>query len=224
MNGDPRLSRLLERYPELADHLDDAFRALLLQARPVNFGAGTVLFREADPCVDFLWPIEGTLRVYKRSEDGREVTLYRVNAGELCILSLANLLHGQRCAVEARCEEPVTGLSISGSDFQSAIDASPGFCRYVLGALSSRLDEVMRLVVDVVFRRLDLRLACLLGQMFERSRGKPIEVTHEALAREVGTSREVVSRILKEFEHQRCIRLSRGCIHLISAQGLEWFK
>lgn len=171
-----------------------------------------------------MWLIEGSVRLYKHSEDGREVTLYRVCAGELCILSLNNLLHGRPYAAEARCEEPVLGLLLNGLDFQNAIDMSPGFRRYVLSTLANRLDEVMRLVADVVFRRLDLRLACLLGQMFERSRGEPLDVTHEALARELGTAREVVSRILKEFEQQQCIRLSRGRIHLVSAQGLEWFK
>lgn len=224
MNDPVHLAKLLQRYPDLSNHLDAHFRNLLLKARPVSFAAGTILFREADPCLDFLWLIEGAVRVYKHSEDGREVTLYRVAAGELCILSLNNLLHGRPYAAEARCEEPVMGLLIGGSEFQYAIDASPGFRRYVLETLSSRFDEVMRLVADVVFRRLDLRMACLLGQMFERSHGKPIEVTHEALAREVGTSREVVSRILKEFERQQCIQLSRGRIHLTSAQGLEWFK
>ncbi|MBI5041703.1 MAG: Crp/Fnr family transcriptional regulator [Gammaproteobacteria bacterium] len=224
MNDHKYLDKLLQRYPGLSDHLDEKCRNLLLKARPVSFEAGTMLFREADPCLDFIWLIDGAVRVYKHSEDGREVTLYRVNAGELCILGINNLLHGRPCAAEARCDEPVSGLLISGPDFLNAIDTSPGFRRYVMGTLSSRLDEITRLVSDVVFRRLDLRMACLLGQMFERSRGRPIEVTHEALAREVGTSREVVSRILKEFERQQCILLSRGCIHLTSAQGLAWFK
>lgn len=224
MNDHQRFAKLLERYPGLATHLDDNCRKLLLQARAVSFNTGTILFRESDLCLDFMWLLDGTVRLYKYSQDGREVTLYRVCAGELCILSLNNLLHGRPYMAEARCEEPVSGLLISGSEFQMAIDTSSGFRSYVLGTLVNRLDEVMRLVADVVFRRLDLRLACLLGQMFERTQGEPLEVTHDALAREVGTSREVASRILKEFEHQQCIRLSRGRIHLVSAQGLEWFK
>lgn len=224
MTDHGHLEKLLQRYPGLSDHLDANCRNLLLKARPVSVATGTILFREADPCLDFMWLIDGSVRLYKHSKDGREVTLYRVSAGELCILSLNNLLHGRPYAAEARSEEPVTGLLFSGSDFQAAIDTSPGFRRYVLGMLANRLDEIMGLVADVVFSRLDLRLACLLGQMFERSHGEPIEITHDALAREIGTSREVISRILKEFEHQQCIRLSRGRIQLISSQGLEWFK
>lgn len=224
MDDHQRLQKLLEIYPGLSNHLDDDCLNLLLKARPVSFETGTVLFRESDPCLDFMWLTEGSVRLYKHSEDGREITLYRVCAGELCILSLNNLLHGRPYAAEARCEEPVTGLLLSGADFQNAIDASPGFRKYVLATLANRLDEVMRLVADVVFRRLDLRLACLLGQMFERSRGESLDVTHEVLARELGTAREVISRILKELEQQQCIRLSRGRIQLVSAQGLKWFK
>lgn len=218
------LAKLFQRYPGLSSHLDSNCHQLLLKSRPVSFDVGTVIFREADPCNDFMWLLEGSVRLYKRSEDGREVTLYRVNAGELCILSLNNLLHDRSYTAEARCEEPVSGLLLNGLDFQAAIETSSGFRRYVLGTMANRLDEVMNLVAEVVFRRLDLRLACLLGQMFERSRGQPLGITHEALAREVGTSREVISRILKEFEHQECIRLTRGRIYLVSAQGLDWFK
>lgn len=218
------LAKLLQRYPALSTHLDSNCYQLFLKARPVSFARNTVLFREADPCLDFIWLLDGSVRLYKHSIDGREVTLYRVRAGELCILSLNNLLHGRAYTAEACSELPVTGLLFSGLDFHAAFDTSQGFRRYVLEVLASRLDEVMNLVADIVFRRLDLRLACLLGQMFERSRGEPLDVTHDALAREVGTSREVISRILKEFEHQKCVRLARGRIYLVSAQGLGWFK
>lgn len=161
MNDHGHLEKLLQRYPGLSNHLDANCRNLLLKARPVSFASGSILFREADPCLDFMWLIDGSVRLYKHSEDGREVTLYRVCAGELCILSLNNLLHGRPYAAEARSEEPVTGLLFSGTDFQTAIDTSSGFRQYVLGMLTNRLDEVMQLVADVVFRRLDLRLACL---------------------------------------------------------------
>ena len=221
--NDP-VAKLLQKYTGLTRHLDANCYDLLSKARPVSFAAGTVLFREAEPCRDFMWLLEGSVRLYKHSDDGREITLYRVCAGELCILSLNNLLHDRSYTAEARCEEPVSGLLLNGLDFQAAIETSSGFRRYVLGTMANRLDEVMNLVAEVVFRRLDLRLACLLGQMFERSRGQPLGITHEALAREVGTSREVISRILKEFEHQECIRLTRGHIYLVSAQGLDWFK
>lgn len=219
-----RLASIVARYPGLSGHLDESFRKLLLQARQVNYPAGTVLFRESEPCLNFMWLIGGSVRLYKHSEDGRQVTLYRVCAGELCILSINNLLHCRVYRAEACCDEPLYGLMISGQDFLKTMDESPGFRRYVLQTLASRLDDVMSLVGDVVFRRLDLRLACLLGQMFERSHGQPLQITHESLAREIGTSREVISRILKEFENQQCVSLSRGSIHLVSAQGLEWFK
>lgn len=109
------------------------------------------------------------------------------------------------------------------NDFHRALNLSLGFRNYVLDTLSARMSDIVDLVSDIAFRRLDLRLACMLGQRFERSAGAPIRITHEELAHELGTTREVVSRILKAFERQECVSLSRGCIFLGDAEGLRWF-
>ena len=103
------------------------------------------------------------------------------------------------------------------------MDNSQGFRKYVLQALVERLTDVISLISDITFRRLELRLACLMGQQFERSGGMPLRITHAELACELGTTREVISRILKDFERQQCISLNRGQIHLVSQDGLEWF-
>ncbi|GMQ83435.1 MAG: hypothetical protein BMS9Abin06_0169 [Gammaproteobacteria bacterium] len=108
--------------------------------------------------------------------------------------------------------------------FDRAIDDSKDFRRYLLKVLSRRIGDVVQLVSEVTFQRLDLRLACLLGQFFERSCGEPLLITHAQLAREMGTTREMVSRILKELERQQCIQLLRGEIHLVSREGLNWFS
>ncbi len=217
------LGQILENYPELEACVDAPCRAILAHCAETAFEPGTILFQESDPCRNFMWLTEGTVRIYKHSEEGRELTLYRVNPGELCLLSINSLLSDRPYPAAARAETPVRGLAISGLDFQRCIDESAGFRRYVLGTLSERINHMMTLVTDVAFRRLDLRLACLLGHLFERSSGEPLRCTHAQLARELGTTREVISRILKEFEHQGCVRLERGRIHLESEQGLEWF-
>jgi len=219
-----KLARLAARYPDLIAGSDEQAIALLEQADQVGFAAGTVMFHENDPCRSFLWMLEGSVRVYKHSADGREVTLYRVQPGELCVLSLNALLGNRPYPAQAEAETDVTGLMLSGSAFLRGVEESATFRTYALKMLTDRLHDMMTLVSDIAFHRLHLRLACLLGQRFERSRGKPLSVTHAELARELGTTREVISRILKEFEHQRCVRLSRGRIHLVSQQGLDWFK
>jgi len=189
-----------------------------------NFPAETFMFYEADPCQHFMWLLEGTVRIFKHSSAGREVTLYRVAPGELCLLSLNSLLGGQAYPASAKSDTAVRGLVITAAQFHRSLDMSKGFRSYVLQSLTERLSDMISLVSDIVFRRLDLRLACLLGQRFERSGGQPLRITHAELAHELGTTREVVSRILKEFERQDCIALTRGEIHLISQDGLEWFQ
>ncbi|VAW77406.1 transcriptional regulator, Crp/Fnr family [hydrothermal vent metagenome] len=215
---------LRNRYPEV-DHLlqsdSEAFLGALDQTR---IPAGTRLFRESDRCENFMWLLEGTIRVFKHSPEGREITLYRVNPGELCVLSLQCLLSDERFPADAVAEDVILGLTLSKDDFDTALDDSKKFRRYLLQVLSKRIGDVVQLVSEVTFQRLDLRLACLLGQLFERAKGNALETTHAKLARELGTTREMVSRLLKELEHQQCIRLSRGRIHLTSAEGLGWLS
>ena len=214
---------LLIEYPTLERHVDETCLNGLSEARLVEIPAGTTIFHEASPCKNFMWLLEGTVRVFRNSGEGREVTVYRVSPGELCLLSLNSLLSDGGYPASAKTETDTKGLMISAQQFHHLMDDSKGFRNYVLQALIERLTDVISLASDVTFRRLDLRLACVLGQQFERSSGMPLKITHAELACELGTTREVVSRILKEFERQQCISLNRGLIHLVSQDGLEWF-
>jgi CRP/FNR family transcriptional regulator len=171
-----------------------------------------------------MWLLEGTVRVYKHSPEGREITLYRVTPGEFCVLSLQSLLTGSGFPAEAVADTALVGVVMSQPDFERALDESREFRNYLLQNLSQRLSETVQLVSEVTFQRLDLRLACMMGQLFERSNGEPLKITHAQLAREMGTTREMISRILKEFENQQCISLSRGEINLVSSEGLSWFS
>lgn len=214
---------LLSQYPTFEKHVDETCLNTLSKAQLVNIPAGTTIFHETSPCKNFTWLLEGNVRVFKNSEEGREVTVYRVSPGELCLLSLNGLLDSGNYPASAKNETAVKALMITSEQFHHLMDNSRGFRTYVMQSLTERLSEVISLVSDITFRRLDLRLACLLGQRFERSRGMALKITHAELACELGTTREVISRILKEFEHQQCITLSRGQIHLVSQVGLDWF-
>ncbi len=219
-----KLDQLSTHYSDFVTSCDTACLNLMDQAKQVEFPAGTIMFRECEPCSNFIWLIEGSVRVYKHSPDGREMTFYRVEPGDLCVLSLNSLLGRRPYPAEAIAETDITGLMLNGKKFIKGIDDSRTFRAYVMKILTERLHEMMTLVSEIAFQRLDLRLACLLGQRFERSGGEKLDVTHAELACELGTTREVVSRILKEFEHQKCIQLSRGKIQLISQQALEWIS
>lgn len=218
-----KIQLLAKHYPEFINGCDSECLGLMSKADNVEFPGNMVMFRERDPCENFIWLTSGSVRVYKHSPDGREVTLYRVEPGDLCVLSLNSLLGNRPYPAEAKTEGSISGIMLNSKKFMYGVHHSDTFRTYVLRIMTDRINDMMTLVSEIAFQRLDLRLACMLGQRFERTGGESLQITHAELARELGTTREVVSRILKEFEHQQCIRLSRGNIHLVSQQGLDWF-
>ncbi|HFQ14313.1 MAG TPA: Crp/Fnr family transcriptional regulator [Gammaproteobacteria bacterium] len=186
--------------------------------------AGTCLFHEAEHCTHFMWLLEGTVRVFKHSAEGREITLYRVTPGELCVLSLKSLIGGEGFPAVAVAETDLVGLMLDKHGFDRAVDECGDFRRYLLEVLARRLGDIVQLVSDITFNRLELRLCCLLQKLFEESGGQPLPMTHARLAHELGTTREMVSRILKSLEHKQCIRLARGKIQLLSPEALGWIS
>lgn len=215
----PDLSWLSE-FPGLAGVRDSSGLDALQAARRVQFPAGTEVVRSGDPCQYFVLLSRGVLRVYESDKNGRELVLYRVRAGDLCVLTLSSIMASGSYTAGAKAEEDIELVMIPMAFFQKALSNSDAFRSFIITTLSRRMGEVMALVEQVAFQRLDLRLACLLGQLFEQSRGAPLEVTHQSLALELGSSREVISRVLKEFERNGCIRLSRGVIELLSREML----
>lgn len=205
----------------LATQLPPEIKESFSNAQQVVVPAGTLLFHENQQCQSFTWLLEGTIRVFKHSPEGREITLYRVNPGEICILSVQSLLCGEGFPAEAIAETDLLGLQLNHNAFNQALDDSNQFHRYLLKILSRRISYTMQLISQVTFQHLDLRLACHLQEMFEQSAGEPIKTTHAQIAQELGTTREMISRILKELEHMGCIKLSRGAIELVSIEDLK---
>lgn len=216
-----QLQALLADYPGLVENADAPCWAMLSKARLQTLPADTILFHEAIDCKHLMLIVEGRVRVFKDSDDGREMTLYRVEPGQLCVHNLNNLVDGISYPVRAKSETQIRGLAIPREDFHLALQQSDSFRRYVLRTLTERLAHMANLVSGLAFERLDLRVACWLMQQFEHSRGKPIELTHSDIAHELGTTREMISRILKELEHKRCIQLARGRIHLLCKYTLN---
>lgn len=202
-----------------------ALEQLLLQAESIQIAPGTSVFHAPAVCLKFLWILSGSVRVYKHSADGRQITLYRMGPGEPCFVCLNSMILGTPTDTHGVAETMVRALAVSHEDLERAMERSPELSRYLLRIMTERLHEVATVAAAAVFDKLDLRLACFLGRMFERSNNRPLRATHDDIARELGTSREVVSRILKQFEHQGCIRLSRGAIELVAPRELEaWTK
>jgi len=216
-----KLHDLLADYPDLLEQADAECWAMLETAKLHTFDANTIMFNENIECKHLMLVVEGTVRVFKDSDEGREMTLYRVEPGELCVHNLNNLVNGMPYPIMAQAETTMRGLVISRSDFHHAMANSDSFRNYVLRNLTERLAKMMSLVSGLAFDRLDLRIACWLHDQFERNCGRPIQITHSELGHELGTTREMVSRILKDFENKRCIQLSRGSIHLFCKNTLR---
>lgn len=146
----------------------------------------------------------------------REILLYRVQPGEICILSTGQLLSSLPDPVRATSEGPATLVAVPEKLLIQFVEASPLFCKYLLDRYSRRLGEILTLLEAVSFIRLDQRLAGLL-----LSKGSIIQATHSQLANELGTVREVISRILKEFENKGLVKLERGKVKIMNRPALE---
>ncbi|MEE8388221.1 MAG: Crp/Fnr family transcriptional regulator [Acidiferrobacterales bacterium] len=215
---------LLSSFSSLTNLDDPVWLETVAAAEVIVVPQDRVVLCKGDPCQNFMLIAEGSLRVHEVSASGREIVLYRVKPGDICVLALTSMVDGVPYGAEVITETPVTGLSLSQDQFQAALAGSPGFRNFVLSTLARRLHEVMSLVEKIAFKHLDSRLACTLQQLFGQSDDGKLTVTHLQLANELGTSREVMSRLLKEFEQKRgCIKLHRGAIELTSAETLAEF-
>lgn len=199
--------------------LDEAARTRLMAlARPASLPAGTRVFGEGSPCQAYLILLSGEVRVQKVAESGREIVLYRVQAGETCIVTTACLMSGIDYDAEGIAESDVTAQILPASGFRELLGRSETFRDFVFRAYGSRISSLLMLIDEVAFGRMDRRLAaCLLARA---KGGGIVTATHQDLAVELGSAREVVSRLLKEFERRGWVALSRGCVTLTNQAAL----
>lgn len=208
-------SLLVKRFPVFAQLPAAELDRLASRSQLLRVPAGGAIFNAGQPCRGFPLVLEGSVRVAKGSPGGREIVLYRVEAGQACILSGGCLLGHSDYSAHAVAEEDVTLLSIPPDEFQSLVVEVEPFRRFVFAMYGERLAEVMALVDEVAFRKLDQRLAQLLVQ-----RAPVIETTHQKLADELGSVREIVSRLLRSFETRGWVKLERERITVRDARAL----
>jgi CRP/FNR family transcriptional regulator len=208
----------LAHFPDLARIDDPEFRRLAASAQVISVPAGVTVFRPGDTCQSYLLVVTGSVRVQKVSETGREIVLYRVGPGESCILTTTCLIAGERYPADGVTETDVTAVSLPVQAFQRAVAASEAFRRFVFASFGERMANLMVLVEAVAFGRMDARLAERLLAL--AGPGGRISATHQQLAAELGSAREVVSRLLKEFERHGWVALERGQITVRDRSGL----
>jgi CRP/FNR family transcriptional regulator len=206
--------------PFLADPAADVTRAFVAQASLARFPAAATVFEEGDLCSAFAILTRGRVRVFKIGETGREITLYRFARSESCILTASCILSERQFPAIAAVEEAAEAFVVPHTVFQRWVDEYPPWRDYVFQLLSRRLASVMAVLDEVAFRRMDVRIAALLLRELPPGASR-VALTHQQIAAELGSSREVVSRILSDFADSGLVELMRGSIGVLDRPALE---
>lgn len=209
------LSRLTPLFPCLAGLPPDLARALARQGVPLRAAAGQVLFDAGQACQALPLVLEGVIRVARRADTGREIRLYQVTPGEVCIITLSCLLGADAYPATGIAEREVTALALPRPLFMTLLEGHAPFRERVFHLFAERLSGLMQLVEEVAFRKLDQRLAAWLV-----ARGPESRVSHQAIADDLGSVREIVSRLLKQFEDEGWVRLGRERVEVLDAESL----
>ena len=206
----------LPLFPELAGLGDAERRRLVERAHRVDLPAGAVVFTPGAPCGAYILVLDGSVRVQMIADTGREIVLYRVRRGESCVLTTAALVGEEAYAAEGVVEAPTIAVTVPRPVFEELLAGSDVFRRFVFAGFGRRVAEILGTMQAAVFHRIDARLARLL-----LAAATPIGATHQQIAGELGTAREVVSRHLKAFERRGLVRLGRGAIEIADRSGLD---
>jgi len=210
-------SKIVALYPALADMPGKLFDEMVVPGATLRFAAGSEVFAERQPCLGFPLLIEGSLKVVKLAGNGRELLLYRVRPGGSCIITSGCLLGHTAYNARGIAESPLALLVLPAGAFARLMAEHQPFRDYVFHLLAERIGELMQLVEEVAFARLDQRLARLLLA----KDAVVIAVTHQQLADELGSVREIVSRLLKGFAAQGLVSLAREQLSLVDRDGLR---
>lgn len=214
MNFENLQTNLVSVYPAIA-RVIPALAALGTTADPILAPAGTILFHEGAPCQGFPLVIDGEVKVSRHSGEGRSLELYRVVPGEICLVSSACLFSRSPLSAQGVTTKPTTFILIPAAVFSQWLQ-TPAFRDEVLGQFAQRMADLTALVDAIAFHRLDSRLAAaLLG------RGQDLTITHQLLADELGTVREIVTRLLRRFEKEGWVELGRERIQIRNSAALR---
>lgn len=190
-----------------------------MEKRPLSCPAGTVLFRPEEACPGFVIVRSGTIRVSLTAANGREIVLYRVRPGDVCLQTFSCLVEGRTYSAEGIAETELEAEIVAPGAFRSQMDTDTAFRDNVLKAVAHRFADFEQLVEDVALSGFDARLARALLRL--ASEADLVHATHDALAVETGSGRAVVSRQLGAFSRMGLVALSRGEVRLVDRRRLR---
>ncbi len=215
MINDATRKDLIRKYPVLSDVAPQTLDSALANASLVCFEKGTILFESLSPCNAFPFVLSGKIRVFKQSVSGRELSLYTVGTGDTCIVSTGCLLGNAAYQAAGQVKQKAEMVMMDAKAFDTLLGYTP-FREFIFSLISQRIVGLMQLVEEVAFHKLDKRLAGLL-----LDRGKVLKISHQELADELGTVREIISRLVNSFADDGMILPGRGKIEIIDDKGLK---
>jgi CRP/FNR family transcriptional regulator len=205
--------------PELALSADEIARQCLDDGSVISLPENSTVFQQGDACKNYLIVLQGSVKVFTRAENGREILLYRLNRGDSCVLTTSCLISNKNYPAEGITETAVSALAIPVTQFNKALQHSTTFRELVFSAFSVHLSDLITLVEEVAFGKLDVRLAKLLLKQCDDQ--DTLTSTHQNIATELGSAREVISRQLKELEAKGHVQIHRGNIKINDVAALQ---
>lgn len=219
MIDDAQFDRVVRALPFLQDAADDLVRSFRDQSFIARVPAGKDVFIEGDQVGAIPLLVSGQVRVYQMGESGREITLYRFGPGQSCVLTANAILTEQTFPAIATVQEDAEAVMVPAETFREWVRTHDFWRDFFFELVSQRLANVMAVVDEVAFRRMDGRVAALLLGRSEAV--NPVAVTHQEIASELGSSREVISRILEDFSGRGWVRTGRGQVEVVDRAALE---
>jgi CRP/FNR family transcriptional regulator len=199
--------------------LEDSAKDLILrQMKPFALKAGQYVFREGDAASNYLMVKSGSIKVLVATEQGREIVLYRVEPGQTCVLTTSCLLSGSEYEAEAVAESDSEAIILPKSAFEELMATSARFRQFVFSSYGERLHTLIGLVQEIMLKHVDRRLA---RHLLHLARDGAVSATHQALAQDLNTAREVVTRLLSDFSEKGWVELSRARVMLKDEQALR---
>lgn len=200
--------QLLDLFPFLAQASAEFQRIFFDAAIPAHIPAGHIIAETGSECSQLALVVNGTVRVYKLAAKGREITLYRIKDGDSCVLTASCLMSATPFPAIAVSETELDAVIIPADFAKAWMTQHQAWGNFVFGLISKRLAEVITVLESVTFLPMDARIAAYLAEMAKK--GSTLNTTHHEIASDLGTSREVVSRTLKDFDKQGWISMGRG--------------
>lgn len=181
---------------------------------------GEIVHNDSEGCIGPLIVISGQLRVYSNSDDGREITLYRLFERDVCILSAYCMLNSLQFDISIQAEKDCQLYRIPAPVYKNLMQESAPVANYTTELIASSFSEVMWLLDQILYKHLDSRLAGFLVGECQLNDTLQLKITHEEIAHHLGSAREVVTRMLKYFQSEHMVEVSRGCVTITDLKKL----